>query len=348
MKITLEDLRRSVAKRIINKTQLEDIVLVATQRKNADGDSMVVRVLYRICACIVIGMMLMFMISERDRLGGVGILMLSFSYALIFGFTGTLVQKKLKLRFSGSLLITLAVFMTPVVVYGIERVLGLWPMDNPEKYQGFNIWINGSWLMIELATIGTGCIAIALVRFPLISVPVACALWYMSQDLVPLFFGKNDFSSKGILIVSAVVGFLMIIFSYIIDRRTKEDYSFWGYLFGLIAFWGALSAMDLGGVAMKAVYGAINVVLIITAIWIGRRVFLVFGGFGIFGYVSYLMFYVFRDSPFFPLALGFPALVFIGVIIVYLMYENRISQWFNAVIPAFLRRYRPVNRSPVK
>ena len=41
--------------------------------------------------------------------------------------------------------------------------------------------------------------------------------------------------------VSVMVGLLMILCAFLVDRRTREDFAFWGYLFGLFSFWGGLS-----------------------------------------------------------------------------------------------------------
>jgi hypothetical protein len=49
-------------------------------------------------------------------------------------------------------------------------------------------------------------------------------------------FGRADFTWDERLRVSLLFGLLMLVATYVIDRRTREDFAFWGYLFGLAAF----------------------------------------------------------------------------------------------------------------
>ena len=80
----------------------------------------------------------------------------------------------------------------------------------------------------------------------------------------------------------------MLVVAYWIDQRTSEDYSSWGYLFGLLAFWGGLSLMESGNQWNKFLYCLINVALMLLSVLLQRRVFIVFGALGVFGYLGYL------------------------------------------------------------
>ena len=126
-----------------------------------------------------------------------------------------------------------------------------------------------------------------------------------------------------------------------IDRRTKEDFSFWGYLFGLIAFWGALSTMDSSSEIRKFLYCLLNVFLMLASVWLGRRVFIIFGGAGVFGYLSYLSYNVFEDSLIFPFVLSLLGILLIMSAIFYQKNEKKMTSWFDAILPKFLDRYRP-------
>jgi hypothetical protein len=282
-----------------------------------------------------------FMTIGWERFGGGGIMAISLAYAFTFAIAGYVFWYRKKIFIAGGLFYTMAVSMTPLIVYGFERALGVWPMDNPDAYQNFHVWINGSWLMMELATIGVGLIVLAFIRFPFLTMPVAFAFWYLSMDLTPLFFGKNDFTWNEKLITSAIVGLIILIVSYIVDRVLKEDFAFWGYLFGLLAFWGGLSMMNSGSELNKFLYCMLNVCLMILSIWLGRRVFMVFGGLGVFGYLGYLSYHVFEDSLLFPFALSFLGILLIVCAILYQKYEKRIIKLVNAVMPKALQRFRP-------
>jgi hypothetical protein len=77
------------------------------------------------------------------------------------------------------------------------------------------------------------------------------------------------------------------------------------------------------------------------SIWLGRRVFMVFGGLGVFGYLGYLSYHVFEDSLLFPFALSFLGILLIVCAILYQKYEKRIIKLVNAVMPNALQRFRP-------
>ncbi|HEV2381872.1 MAG TPA: hypothetical protein VG206_19045 [Terriglobia bacterium] len=73
--------------------------------------------------------------------------------------------------------------MTPLIIYGLERGTGFWPASDPGVYRDFHQWIRGGWVLMELGTVLTALIALAFVRFPFVTAPIAFALWYMSMDL---------------------------------------------------------------------------------------------------------------------------------------------------------------------
>jgi hypothetical protein len=345
MKITIDDIKAAVSARIITDKQSDQIIELAKSRGAIKASFDLVHVLYYLGAIIVIGAMGLFMTLGWEQFGGTGIFLIAILYASGFTLVGWNFWSKKNLKIAGGLLITMAVSMTPLAIYGLERALHVWPMDDPGKYQNFHIWINGSWLMIELATIGVGLIALAFVRFPFITAPISVAFWYLSMDIVPLFFGKIDFDWDERRIISIGIGLIMIIVAYLVDRRTKEDFSFWGYLFGLIAFWGALSTMDSSNEIRKFLYCLLNIFLMFVSVWLERRVFIIFGGIGVFGYLSYLSYNVFEDSLIFPFILSLLGILLIISAIFYQKNENRMTAWFDAMLPGFLVRYRPKKRA---
>jgi hypothetical protein len=73
----------------------------------------------------------------------------------------------------GSLLITVAVCLVPLMTYAIEDILGLWPAGHPGAYENYYPWINGSWIVMELATIAVAAIALRYVRFGFLTAPIA-------------------------------------------------------------------------------------------------------------------------------------------------------------------------------
>src|SRR5579883_2752259 len=86
---------------------------------------------YYFGAFIVISAMGWFMTLGWERYGGVGIFLISAIYGLLFVLAGRTLWYQENLRVPGGLLFTLAVWMTPLAIYGLERALGFWPSSDP-------------------------------------------------------------------------------------------------------------------------------------------------------------------------------------------------------------------------
>ena len=82
-----------------------------------------------------------------------------------------------------------------------------------------------------------------------------------------------------------------------------DDYAFWLYVFGVMAFWGGLTSMDSEHEWGKLVYFLMNIGLVLGGVVIQRRVFTIFGAIGMFIYLMHLSNKIFRDSWLFPIAL---------------------------------------------
>src|ERR687889_2513233 len=166
----------------------------------------------------------------------------------------------------------------------------------------------------------------------------------MSMDLTPLIYGRLYYVAQGYQVVSLVFGLVVLVGAYIVDRRTEEDYAFWGYLFGMFAFWGGLTLLEGGSELDWFLYGFINVGLIVLSVLLQRRVFVVFGALGVFGYVGHLAWEIFEDSLLFPCALSAAGLAIIALGILYARNRERIEGAVMRVVPAGVRRALPMER----
>jgi hypothetical protein len=197
---------------------------------------------------------------------------------------------------------------------------------------------------MELTTVAVGLLMLRYVQFPFLTFPIAFALWYLSMDLTPLVFGQGDFNWDQRKWVSVVFGTAMLIATYFIDRRTKEDFAFWCYLFGLLAFWSGLTAMNSNSEIGKFIYCMINLGLLFAAVFLSRRIFAVFGGIGIFIYTGHLAGVVFKDELAFPVVMSLIGLGVIWIGIAYQKNKNEIDGKVLGVFPSSLLRLRPIER----
>lgn len=345
MNINQSDLKEAAEQNLISHEQAESLWSYFSLRMKNSPRFDFLHVLYYAGALVVISSMGWFMTNAWERFGGSGILIISSLYALAFVMVGNQLWSKSDLKIPGGLLITCAVGMVPLMVYGFQRTTGLWPQGDPGAYQNYHYWIKGSWFFIELGTILAALLALRFFRFPFLTAPIAFSLWYMSMDLTPLLFGKTDFTTDERLHVSLVFGLIMLVATYLIDRRTREDYAFWGYLFGMCSFWGGLSLMDSQSEWSKFCYCLINIGLMMTSIFLNRKVFIIFGALGVSGYMGHLANTLFKDSLLFPFALSLLGLLIILAGIKYQKNKKVIENWVLSRLPKELLRLRPEQRN---
>lgn len=234
--------------------------------------------------------------------------------------------------------------MAPLAVYGIQEHLGWWAKGKPGTVRDFYTIIQSGWLVMEVAAIAAGAAALRYYRFPFIVVIIAIALWFMSMDIVPWLRNQTFWTFESNRQISIVFGFATIVVAMIVNARQRSgDFAFWLYLFGVIMFWGSISATSGGTTLQKAIYCLLNVSFLLIAVFLGRRVFAVFGTIGIAFYLGDLAEKVFADSLLFPFALSLIGIAIIGLGLYYHRHQDALGAWFDAKLPAVLKRLRPAN-----
>lgn len=89
--------------------------------------------LYYLGAMIVIAAMGWFVNLSWESLCGGGIFLIATAYALLFLLAGTRLWNRAGLRVPAGLCITMAVCMTPLAIYGLEKHWNIWPDTSPES-----------------------------------------------------------------------------------------------------------------------------------------------------------------------------------------------------------------------
>jgi hypothetical protein len=293
---------------------------------------------------LVIGAMTFFMGEGWATLGQGFVLAMAVLYGVGLFALGRFLYRKPATRIPGGVLATAAVCMIPLAVYAVESLAHVWQEGNPGKYGAFYTLVHGSWIWMELATIAGSLVALRFVRFPLLTLPAAFALWFLSMDGVSVITGKDhDFSQMQW--TSLWFGTAMIAVSIAIDRRTREDFAFWGYLYGTIAFFGGAGGLLWDSGPHRFLFALVSLVAIVLAIVLGRRVLMVFGTFGVAGYLGYLAFDVFSFSLLFPFALTAIGLGIVAAAIAYQRNEARIRARVLGLVPPALIAALPASRA---
>lgn len=342
MNLTKDDLLLAAAESGISKPQAtvlwDRLEVQRTRSMRFDVPNLA----FYLGALVVMSALGWFMTTAWERFGGRGIFVIATTYVACFAVVGYRLWQKEAYRVPAGLLMTLAVWVVPLAIYGLERMTGIWPQGDPGTFPGYHMWVKGSWLLMEVGTIAAGLVALRYVRFPFLTFPVAFAFWYMSMDLALLLLRKPHDGWYGgwwdeRLWLSVGVGLIMLIISGLVDRRTPEDYARWGYLFGLLSFAGGLTVM-MRTEAWWAAYAAVNLGLMLTAVVLQRRVFLVFGAIGVYAYLAQLAYVVFKDSVMFPFALTVLGLAIIYGGVLYQRHRGRIESRLREMLLGPVRR----------
>ncbi len=344
MKILNSDLNSAVQKGIINSEQATKLWNHFESLRPDQARFQGLHVLYYFGGILILASMSWFLTTAWSD--GTAVMAISGLFALMYAIVGNTLWTKQNLKIPGGLLITAAVGLTPVFIYGFQKATGLWPQEAPGEYRDYHIWVKGSWFFMEVGTIIAAVVALRFFRFTFITFPLAITLWYMSMDLTPLLFGKNDFSFDERKLVSCIFGFIVLMGSYFVDKKYRDiDFAFWTYLYGMLAFWGGLSMMDSNSELNKFIYCLLNVGFIIVAVYLRRRVFIVFGTLGVLGYISHLAWKVFKDSYAFPIVLALLGIFIVFLGVKYQKHKNKFESFVEGCLPTFLMKWRPEERA---
>ncbi len=311
VKVSQADLEQAVVASGLSPENAQAIWSQLNQRPEANSHFGAAHVGYYFGALLVIGAMGWFMTSGWDAFQGWQISAIAVAYAAVFVLVGHRLWSKPIFRIPAGLLVTIAVCMVPLMVFGLERQFHLWPSTDPGSYTRFHPYINASWVLMEVATVIASMVALRFFPFPFLTAPAAYALWYLSMDGTALVF-KAHWTYQDVCHISIGFGLVMLLVSYWLDHRTELDYSFWGYLFGLMTFCGGLSLLESHSQLAKFGYCLIHLALIVLSLVLQRKVFLVFGGLGVFGYLCNEAYTYFRNSMAFPFVLSF-----IGIAVIF-------------------------------
>jgi len=283
LKIDSSDLSRAVQAGVLQPGQDQALLEFLRRAPSERPSFQLSHIAYYFGALLIMGAMGWLMTEAWMSIGDAALLVISSAYLLLLLLGGRSLWQRGQV-IPGGLLGAVAVSLTPLVVFAGQRLFGIWPMDDAQSdYVDYYRYVQGGWLVMEVATVLVGLLVLRLLPFPFIVMPIAVALWFMSMDLSELLHGEY-FSWEQRREVSLWFGLVILLVSLLVDGRSKQDFAFWGYLAGLTAFWGGLSLMDSGSEFGKLLYCLINLGLIGLAVLLRRPVFMVFGALGVAGY----------------------------------------------------------------
>jgi hypothetical protein len=317
----------------ISKNSAEAIWASLEANKENSKNSVFTKLILYCGAIIVILAMTWFMGITWGLFGGGGMFFIASLYVCVLLAVGFYLQKKQDLSLPAGLLATAAVSIVPLAVYGLEEFFGFVEDTNyfyPLFLEGHNE------IPMELGTFLVGLFVLRFFPFAFLTVPIIISAWLFAIDLFSWLY-KNDFLRGW---VSISFGLLLLAFGISIDRKTKEDFSFWCYFFGASALWlGLMEVVWDKNEWIIFIFFLINVIMMVSSILLQRTIFLVLGAIGVIVYLGHLSYEVFKDSILFPFALSG-----IGLLLIYLgvLYQRNylvIERWIFNKIPSRLKKY---------
>lgn len=293
--------------------------------------------LYYFGGMVAIGAASLFLNLGWEQLGPIAGTVIALAYAIGCWHVAAWLLDRQRLLIPAGLVAALVTVCTPLFLYGLQQALGWWP-EGHDAYRDYHRWVDWHWWFMELGTLAVGAVVFYRFRLPILTLPIAVTLWYMGMDIAALLTG-GEYDWKLRRQFTLMFGLATVLFALWVDLRQRGilDHAFWLYLFGLLGFWGALSATSSGSELGKLIYFAINLGLIGAGAVLARRTFAVFGGLGVAGYLGYLAHDVFRDSLLFPFALTLIGLGIIGAGILWQRNEQQLEARLQPLLPQALR-----------
>ncbi|MEE1866382.1 MULTISPECIES: DUF2157 domain-containing protein [Pseudomonas] len=338
-----KDLARAVSAGVLNPGQDQALLDFLKRQPATQASFQLAHVAFYFGALLIMGAMGWLLSEAWMRIGDSALLLIALIYIGGFTSAGLLMQRRGQIVPAG-VLGAVAVSIVPLAVFAVERLTGFWPLeDSQSKYHNYYTYVQGGWLLMEAATVVAGLLMLRLIPFPFIIMPIAVALWFMSMDLSEWFYGDSfDWDQR--LTVSLWFGLAVLLAFLLIDGRTRQDYAFWGYLAGLLAFWLGLSMMESDSELSKALYCLINLGLMALAVLLRRAMFMVFGAMGVAAYLGYLSYDVFAESLLFPVVLTLIGLGVIALGVFYQKHREALSIRLRALMPDGLLQLLPALR----
>jgi hypothetical protein len=303
-----------------------------------------VNVLYYFGGLLAIGAMSLFMTLGFQQMGPMALLLLGVAYL----WAALKVADHFKgrgLMVPAGLLATLAVFLVPLIVWSGQHLMGWWPPGGSDSLASYHTRIDWRWLTLELATLAAGVVMLWRYRLPFMVMPLALTLWYLSMDVANMLLLDHRWEWEFMRDMSLVFGIGTVAVALWVDVRTRlsqsaewrQDFAFWLYIFGTTMFWCGLSLNDSGSELAKLGYCALNLALVLLGAAIGRRVFTVYGAFGVLLYLGHLSHKVFQDSFMFPFALTVLGLGLVALGVWWQRNEAAIAVRLSAFVPCGLQ-----------
>jgi hypothetical protein len=161
------------------------------------------------------------------------------------------------LRLPGNLLIFAGTGILPLLVYSLEKVLGVADIASAAAYRDYYSTVAPSWVGLELASLAAAVVALWFTRFPLITLLIAHWSWFLSLDGARWLTRSSAWSwDDREFGIGLAVGLILLAVGVVTRERARQNYGPWLYIYGFLLTFGntlALTARNDDGRQLLAV-----------------------------------------------------------------------------------------------
>jgi hypothetical protein len=288
-----------------------------------------VTIAYGVGALVVLFAFGWFLADRWKVLGPPGVFGITIAYAAVFLVVAHVTRREGFLVAHGVATL-LAVAMVPLATWALMQWTGVW---TPEYHRlcGLRVspfaYCQGEPLAIELSTVAAALVALRRVKFPLLTIPIAVVSVTMPERLIRSW---SDASFNGVSMGWrwVIVASLVATAAYLVDRRMRDDdYGVWFWIAASFAALVGTIGVLSGDEYLRWYLGSVSLVVLVSSVYLRRRILLALGIAGVFGYLAWLANDVFKLTLAFPLLL---AVLGVAIIIV--------TVWLQRRFPAIVRR----------
>jgi hypothetical protein len=245
-----------------------------------------------------------------------------FAVAFLFTFGAAVLSafaRRLGCRIPAGVMATSAVALAPLVLVGIEHLIGVWPKSSStiDAFHDFE----GVPFSLALVTVSVALFAFWVVRFGFIMLPLVVSLELALQFFLPAIVTHPGVEAHEIMTIFSGVAFVVI--GMLLDARGHREVAFWWHVLGLTGIAEGLTYYaGTGSLPSPISTGhhswawvtmlVVGVVLVVAAFPVRRATWAAFGVLGIYAPAVH---YIDDWTGSWHIAL---VLVFVGIALVFL------------------------------
>ena len=266
-----------------------------------------VHVAYSVGAIAVLFGFGWFLADRWTVLGPEGVLAVILVYAGIFA-AASVVLRRMGFNGAAGWMLVLAVAMTPIATWTLLEITGVWPARGTNYIR--DQWYMG-WMQMVLAfsTIAAALITLRFIRVSRVMGEIALAIASALPAVTALLYEQE---LQGMMSWTFLAGgFALFAVGYALYRQSDlakdefySDSAEWFFAIGLIAVSIGYAMIFQQERFARQLLPVVSGGLLMAAVYLRRRLLLLFGLLGVVAYLAWLAFDVFRQYVGFPAVLA--------------------------------------------